>query len=52
MRTSARLPIAYTICEGNGWVQEALPYNMLIVTWLRLHELASTMQPTWAGLLQ
>ena len=31
----------YTICERRGWTQEALGYNMLVVTWPRLKELVS-----------
>jgi putative DNA methylase len=31
----------YTICERKGWAQEALGYNMLVVAWHRLVELAS-----------
>ena len=31
----------YTICERKSWAQDALGYNMLVVTWPRLKELAS-----------
>jgi putative DNA methylase len=31
----------YTICERKGWTQDALAYNMLVVAWPRLKELAS-----------
>ena len=31
----------YTICERKGWAQDALGYNMLVVAWPRLKELAS-----------
>ena len=27
----------YTICERKGWAQEALAYNMLVVTWPRIN---------------
>jgi len=30
----------YTICERKGWAQDALGYNMLVVAWPRLRELA------------
>lgn len=30
----------YTICERKGWAQDALGYNMLVVAWPRLKELA------------
>jgi putative DNA methylase len=31
----------YTICERKNWAQEALGYNMLVVAWPRLVEMAS-----------
>ena len=31
----------YTICERKGWAQHALAYNMLVVAWPRLKELAA-----------
>jgi putative DNA methylase len=31
----------YTICERKGWAQDALGYNMLVVAWPRLKEMAS-----------
>lgn len=31
----------YTVCERKGWAQDALGYNMLVVAWPRLKELAS-----------
>jgi len=31
----------YTICERKGWAQDALAYNMLVVAWPRLKELAA-----------
>jgi putative DNA methylase len=30
----------YTICERKGWAQDALGYNMLVVAWPRLKQLA------------
>ena len=30
----------YTVCERKGWAQDALGYNMLVVAWPRLKELA------------
>lgn len=30
----------YTVCERKGWAQDALGYNMLVVAWPRLLELA------------
>jgi putative DNA methylase len=30
----------YTVCERKKWAQEALGYNMLVVAWPRLRELA------------
>lgn len=31
----------YTLCERKGWAQEALGYNMLVVAWNRLADLAA-----------
>ena len=31
----------YTICDRKGWAQEALGYNMLVVAWPRLKDLAA-----------
>lgn len=31
----------YTVCERKGWAQDALGYNMLVVAWPRLKELAA-----------
>jgi putative DNA methylase len=31
----------YTVCERKGWSQDALGYNMLVVAWPRLKELAA-----------
>ncbi len=31
----------YTVCERKGWAQEALGYNMLVVAWPRLKDLAA-----------
>ncbi|HPO87568.1 MAG TPA: DUF1156 domain-containing protein [Candidatus Hydrogenedentes bacterium] len=31
----------YNICERKGWAQDALGYNMLVVAWPRLKELAA-----------
>ena len=31
----------YTVCERKGWAQDALGYNMLVVAWPRLKEMAS-----------
>jgi len=31
----------YTVCERKGWAQDALGYNMLVVAWPRLRELAA-----------
>ena len=41
----------YTICERKGWTQEALGYNMLVVAWPRLVELASRQQAKQDSLL-
>ena len=30
----------YTVCERKGWAQDALGYNMLVVAWPRLREMA------------
>jgi len=30
----------YTVCERKGWAQDALGYNMLVVAWPRLKEMA------------
>jgi putative DNA methylase len=30
----------YTICERKGWAQDVLGYNMLVVAWPRLKEMA------------
>jgi putative DNA methylase len=35
----------YTICERKNWAQEALGYNMLVVAWPRLVELAARVTP-------
>jgi putative DNA methylase len=35
----------YTICERKNWAQEALGYNMLVVAWPRLVELAAREAP-------
>lgn len=35
----------YTICDRKGWAQEALAYNMLVVAWPRLLELANARRP-------
>ena len=35
----------YTICERKGWAQDALGYNMLVVAWPHLKELASKSRP-------
>jgi putative DNA methylase len=34
----------YTVCERKGWAQDALSYNMLVVAWPRLRELARSKQ--------
>ena len=31
----------YSICERQGWSQEALPYNSLVTAWSRLQDLAA-----------
>jgi putative DNA methylase len=31
----------YTVCERKGWAQDALGYNMFVVAWPRLKELAA-----------
>lgn len=31
----------YIVCERKGWAQDALAYNMLVVAWSRLRELAA-----------
>jgi putative DNA methylase len=41
----------YAICERKGWAQEALAYNMLAATWLRLVELAGRGEEVQEGLL-
>jgi putative DNA methylase len=41
----------YTICDRKGWAQEALAYNMLVVAWPRLLELASARKPEQMGFL-
>lgn len=42
----------YTICERKGWAQDALGYNMLVVAWSRLKELAvHTKEPSQQKLL-
>jgi putative DNA methylase len=35
----------YTICERKGWAQDALGYNMLVVAWPRLKEMARSTRP-------
>jgi putative DNA methylase len=35
----------YTVCERKGWAQDALGYNMLVVAWPRLKELAAQHKP-------
>jgi len=35
----------YTICERKGWAQDALGYNMLVVAWPHLKEMASKATP-------
>lgn len=34
----------YTICDRKGWAQDALGYNMLVVAWPRLKEMARQRQ--------
>jgi putative DNA methylase len=41
----------YTVCERKGWAQDALAYNMLVVAWPRLKELASRQEPAQEKLL-
>jgi putative DNA methylase len=41
----------YTVCERKGWAQDALMYNMLVVAWPRLKELAAWQEPTQKNLL-
>jgi putative DNA methylase len=41
----------YTICERKGWSQDALAYNMLVVAWPRLKELAARQEPGQGKLL-
>ena len=41
----------YTVCERKGWAQEALGYNMLVVAWPRLRELAARKEAGQARLL-
>lgn len=41
----------YTVCERKGWTQDALAYNMLVVAWPRLKELASRQTPKQENLL-
>src|SRR5258706_2358257 len=41
----------YTVCERKGWSQDALGYNMLVVAWPRLKELAAQQKPKQASLL-
>lgn len=41
----------YTVCERKGWAQDALAYNMLVVAWPRLKELAARQEPTQKKLL-
>lgn len=33
--------LLYTVSERRGWLQDALGYNMLVVAWPRLKELAA-----------
>jgi putative DNA methylase len=33
----------FSICERNGWAQEALGYNMLISSWPEIARLAAEM---------
>jgi len=35
----------YTVCERKGWAQDALAYNMLVVAWPMLKELAMKTRP-------
>ncbi len=41
----------YTICERKGWAQDALGYNMLVVAWPRLKEMARSTRPPKQGRL-
>jgi len=41
----------YTVCERKGWAQDAFAYNMLVVAWPRLKELASRQEPAQEKLL-
>ncbi|HMN00390.1 MAG TPA: DUF1156 domain-containing protein [Anaerolineales bacterium] len=41
----------YTVCERKGWAQDALGYNMLVVAWPRLKELAAKQKPMQENLL-
>jgi putative DNA methylase len=41
----------YTVCERKGWAQDALAYNMLVVAWPRLKELAARQEPGQGKLL-
>jgi putative DNA methylase len=35
----------YTVCDRKGWAQDALGYNMLVIAWPRLKELAARQVP-------
>lgn len=41
----------YTVCERKGWSQDALGYNMLVVAWPRLKELAARQKTEQGKLL-
>ncbi len=41
----------YTVCERKGWAQDALGYNMLVVAWPRLKELAARQSTKQENLL-
>jgi putative DNA methylase len=41
----------FTICERKGWAQDALGYNMLVIAWPRLKELASKISGETQGRL-
>jgi putative DNA methylase len=41
----------YSVCERKGWAQDALGYNMLVVAWPRLKELAARQAPAQGQLL-
>lgn len=41
----------YTICERKGWAQDALGYNMLVVAWPRIKELARSKREVEQGRL-